>query len=171
MIYGLLIEVDFSTGHRAGGLDPRDKNLLCSHGWQNTEDGVEIRIVVDGDPERYRDLAGVTVLDGADAVDRAVESIQTPANEEEQYVIVREGLMCEYIRQTGTDIHDLGSDHRTWAKKLYDKGCVGVVKRPAQLPPTTCSDFAEALGLKGERFKQNAIKRIQQLRARRPDNG
>jgi hypothetical protein len=168
MIYGLLIDVDFSTGNRAGGIDPRDKNLVGSQGWQSLERGKEVRVILDGNPEPFRRLPGVVVLNGDDAIDTAVSDIQEPPDEDADYVIVREALMIEHIRQAQIDIRDLGDDPKTWPRKLHGKGCVGIVKRPAKLPPTKCSDFAEALGLKGERFKQNAIKRIEKLRSRSP---
>ena len=66
----LLIEVDFKTGKRAGGVNPRDPKLQC-YGWQDTESepGKEIRIVEDDrDLSVYKGVPGVTILNGEKAV-------------------------------------------------------------------------------------------------------
>ena len=65
------VKVNFTTGERAGGINPRDKNLRCSPLWQNLEAGVEIRAVLDGDVSRYAALEGVEILDGEAAIDAA----------------------------------------------------------------------------------------------------
>ncbi|GAI95288.1 unnamed protein product, partial [marine sediment metagenome] len=62
----LLIEVDFSTGRRAGGIHTKNNpNLMC-HGWQDLESipGREIRLVMDGDTKPYESIKGITILDG-----------------------------------------------------------------------------------------------------------
>jgi hypothetical protein len=66
----ILTEVDYRTGERADGLDPRDENLL-SYGWQclNHEDGgdFEFREVTDGrDMSQYG--GGVVTLDNGETI-------------------------------------------------------------------------------------------------------
>lgn len=73
----LLVEVDYQSGRRAGGVDPRDANLQ-SYGWQSLpgQDGpsVEIRVVEDDrDLSDYRSAAGVRVLEGEEEINKAIE--------------------------------------------------------------------------------------------------
>ena len=60
----LLIEVDFTTGVRAGGIQIKGNHNLMCHGWQNLDSkpGKEIRLVMDGDTKPYEGMKGVTIL-------------------------------------------------------------------------------------------------------------
>lgn len=82
----LLVEVNYQSGRRAGGVDPTDPNLQC-YGWQSlpSEDGsdVEIRLVEDDrDLSEYRDAPGVRVLEGEDEIDAAIAQF-IPAKEQD----------------------------------------------------------------------------------------
>jgi hypothetical protein len=71
----ILTEVDYRSGQRADGLDPRDENLQC-YGWQclGHEDGgdFELRVVEDErDTSQYG--GGSVILDNG-------ETITDPAN-------------------------------------------------------------------------------------------
>lgn len=75
----LKVRVDFSTGWRAGGVDPRDPNLVCL-GWQNLEDGWEIRLIVNEDKideyiEKYSGKDGVEIIEGVENIDKAIDEI------------------------------------------------------------------------------------------------
>lgn len=81
-MHALLIEVNFTTGERAAGIDPRDEGLPC-YQWQSTpeRDGpdVELRLVADDrDLTPYRRAAGVRVLDGEQEIDAAIERFVPP---------------------------------------------------------------------------------------------
>jgi len=78
----LLIEVDYTTGKRAGGINPKDQNLQC-YRWQSLprEDGpdVEIRLVEDDrDLTGYEDIPGVRVLENEEEIDQAIERFIPP---------------------------------------------------------------------------------------------
>lgn len=64
----LLINVNFDTGKRAGGCCPNDRNLLGHNTWQCQKQGLEIRIVQNGDVDRYRDVDGVGVLEDEEEI-------------------------------------------------------------------------------------------------------
>jgi hypothetical protein len=71
----ILIEWDQNTGKRAGNVDPRDKNMFC-RGWQNMDvtPAVELREILDGrDTSQYDGVKGITVLEGSDAINDAIE--------------------------------------------------------------------------------------------------
>ena len=72
----LLIEWNPHTGKRAGGINPRDKNLRCN-GWQNMDvsPAIELRLVEDnGDLGQYRGVTGVTMLDTAEDINAAIDA-------------------------------------------------------------------------------------------------
>lgn len=142
---GLRIEHDWNGGPmRAGGMvNPRDRNFRCPNGWFSFDHGVEIRLVLDGDVERFRGAKGVIVLDDDEAIDAAVLAIQPT---EPTYAITSEPLLIEYIRQAGVDITDLGPDMSPLdvARSLHAKGCAGVsCTHPGK--PMTCCEFRERL--------------------------
>lgn len=87
----LKIKVNFESGERAGGIDPRDPNLYCLA--QNLEDGYEIRLVLDDrDIDKYRDIEGIEVIEGIENIDRAI--IELLPNDE-QYHFVRDDLLLQ----------------------------------------------------------------------------
>ncbi len=128
---------------RAGSLHGADPNYPCPGGWFKHPDGevgVEIRLAVDGDVDRFRGVKGITILEGHEAIDAAVAAIQPT---KPTYRITSELLLVEYIRQVGIDITDcLGPDMSgsDTAKALHALGCAGVcICHPAK--PPTCREL------------------------------
>ena len=134
----LRVQVDFQTGRRAGGINPKDRSLATHPSWQNPDMGIEITLVRDGHAERFQGMEGIEILDGREAIDAAVQAIQP----EEQFSIKTEGLLVEYIRQASVDIRGLkGKSMNEVARDLFDRGCPGVVKRERRV--VTCDVFCK----------------------------
>jgi len=147
MIYGLKIRVDFATGERAGGIDPRDPGLITHPSWQNVDEGWEVRVIEDDrDVNIYRNVEGIEVLEGENAIEAAIATIH-----KERYAIKNEYLLVESIRQKGIDITDLSPDmsHEEIAKKLYERGALGVVKSPLPVKVEQVSKKLRELKVKG----------------------
>ena len=142
----LLLKVDFATGHRAGGLNPKDRNFPCNSAWQDTERGLEIRLVKDGEVGRFRNQLGVTILEGEAAIDAAIADLQ--AGKPETYAIEHEALLVESIRQRRIDISDLDNtmDANELAKELHRRGCLGVRKAEKPKPPSAAEMHARHVG-------------------------
>lgn len=71
----LLIEWNPNTGKRAGDINPNDPKLQC-YGWQNMDvsPAIELRIIEDDrDISQYEGIEGVTVLNGKDAINTAID--------------------------------------------------------------------------------------------------
>ena len=122
----LLIEFDAFTGERAGGINPRDPALVC-HGWQNfeREPAIEIRLITDSrDLSQYIGKAGVTVLEGKDAINRAISE-----NMPVSYAIYDELLMIEHLKQKGISLDDFaGLEPGALAERLFAMKICGVRK-------------------------------------------
>jgi len=125
-VVALQIQVDFLTGERAGGIDPRDPGLVCP-GWQDVDNGVEIRLVKDGrDIEQYRNIPGVTVLEGVDAINARVAELFPP-----KYAIKNEILFTESIKAKRIALDDIDPNlpPDQQIAKLHKRGALGIVKR------------------------------------------
>lgn len=98
---GLRVSVNFATGERAGGLDPRDRRTRCNPQWQG--DDHEIRVVLDESVLDDLDTsdAGVEILDDEAAVDRAVGELG-----DGDYAIQDTTLVVEHLRQRGKSLDD-----------------------------------------------------------------
>ena len=125
----LLIEVDFSTGRRAGGIKTKNNpNLMC-HGWQDTDAGLEIRIVEDGDTKPYENISGITILDGEKAINKAIT-----ANIPIKYAVKDNELLIAHLKEKGISLDTLaGKSLQDAAKELYAQGLAGIVKRKPKL--------------------------------------
>ena len=123
----LLIEVDFKTGKRAGGINPRDPKLQC-YGWQDTESelGKEIRIVEDDrDLSQYKGVSGVTILDGEKAINEAIA-----ANIPIKYAVKDKELLLAHLKEKGISLNTLaGKTLDMAAKELFSQGLAGIVER------------------------------------------
>ena len=123
----LLIEVDFKTGKRAGGINPRDPKLQC-YGWQDTESelGKEIRIVEDDrDLSQYKGVKGVTILDGEIAINKAIT-----ANIPVKYAVKDEELLLAHLKEKGISLDAFaGKTLDMAAKELHAQGLAGIVER------------------------------------------
>lgn len=133
---GLLLQVNFATGERAGRVDPKDRGLRCDPGWQDIDGGVEVRVVVDGRTlDRYRGVDGVEVLEGDDAIQAAIDALP----QRETFEVVEALLptaVAEYREKTSReDLAGLGQ--RDLYAKLADAGVVGVARRVVPRPSVT----------------------------------
>lgn len=150
----LLIEVNFRTGERAGGVwgyvngqKKRDAGLVC-HGWQDTDAGLELRLITDDrDTTQYEGIEGLTVLDGEAAIEAA---IATHFTKEDDYSIKSDVLVAESIRQKNINISDLtpDMDDQAIAKALYERGCLGV-RRKSRVPELPVGAVRAVLGRRG----------------------
>lgn len=129
----LLIEFDLRTGKRAGDISPRDPKLPC-HGWQDleSEPAIEIRLVEDDrDLSIYNGIAGVTVLEGAAAINQAIT-----ANVPIKYAVKDKELLLAHLKERGVSLDTLAgknlADNLT-AKGLYSEGLAGIVERKPKL--------------------------------------
>ena len=127
----LLIEVDFSTGRRAGGIKTKNNpNLMC-HGWQDLEStpGLEIRLVMDGNTEPYENIPGITILDGEKAINKAIT-----ANIPVKYAVKDKELLLAHLKEKGVSLDTLaGKSLQDGAKELYVQGLAGIVERKPKL--------------------------------------
>ena len=139
-MHALLIQVEFSTGRRAGGVNPKDNNLPCDPLWQNTETGREVRLIKDGSWEQYEGVDGITVLKNEDQIDAAIEGLDRP----EEFVIANEALMIEWLRRKPhIDLDDFaGLDARGLNKALHDCGCPFITNLDRK--PPTAREMAHA---------------------------
>ncbi len=123
----LLIEVDFQTGKRAGGINPRDEALQC-YGWQNLDSnpGLEIRLVEDDrDLSQYRDTKGVAILEGKQAINDAIKM-----NIPTRYKIVDMGLMREHMKEKGLSFDQFANKAMDEIAKIaFAHGIIGVTEQ------------------------------------------
>lgn len=123
---GLRIVVNFNTGERAGGINPRDPNLRGHSSWQRIDQAIEVRIILDGNIAPYRNLMGVTILIGTDAVDAAIAALQSPIS----YAVQSWDMVAAHVAQTETDISDLRPPmtESAIAQELWNRGVLGVTR-------------------------------------------
>ncbi len=127
----LLIEVDFSTGKRAGGIKTKNNpNLMC-HGWQDLEatPGLEISLVMDGNTKPYDNIPGITIFDGEKAINKAIA-----ANMPTKYAVKDNELLLAHLKEKGISLDTLaGKSLQDAAKELYEQGLAGIVERKPKL--------------------------------------
>ncbi|GAG55712.1 unnamed protein product, partial [marine sediment metagenome] len=120
-------EVDFRTGKRAGDINPRDPKLQC-YGWQDLESkpGREIRVVEDDrDLSVYKGVAGVTILDGEEAINEAIV-----ANIPVKYAVKDKELLLAHLKEKSISLDTFaGKTLQDAAKELYTQGLAGIVER------------------------------------------
>jgi len=122
----LKIQVNFSTGERAGGINPRDPGLVCHPTWQNIDAGYEVRLVIDDrDVAMYENVPGIEILYGEDAINNEVQAMQ-----KDRYVVKNEALLVESIRQKGIDVSNIPPNlsPEEEARELYLRGALGIVR-------------------------------------------
>ena len=98
---GLKIKVDFSTGERAGGVNPKDPNLVCL-GWQNLEEGWEIRVIrneskIDEYISMYQGIDGIEIIEGIENIDAAIDEIVPPEKQVDYMVYMPELFTASII--------------------------------------------------------------------------
>lgn len=123
----LLIEVDFSTGRRAGGLQIKNnKNLIC-HGWQDLEStpGREIRIVEDGNTKPYENIPGITILNNEAEINAAIDAV-IPI----KYGVKDKELLLAHLKERNISLDTLsGKTLDEAAKDLFIQGLAGIKER------------------------------------------
>lgn len=142
----LLIDVAWGTGKRAGGIVAKgNRELRVGRGWQSTELGQEIRLVVNSDVSAYRNVEGIKILNTEEEIDAELLRFR-PNDGKPTFSIAHEALMVEHIRQTGLDITGLDvNDPGSLAEQLHGKGCIGIRKA------TQTVEAAEAVRARMER--------------------
>ncbi len=120
----LLIEVDFATGKRAGGITVKNNpNLWCVG--QDLEGGKEIRLVKDDKTEDYENIDGITILDGKVAINAAID-----ANIPSQYAVKSEALLIADMQERNIPLSTLvGKDHKQIAGYAFAQKLAGVTER------------------------------------------
>lgn len=117
----LLIEWEPHTGKRAGGINPKDKNLRCN-GWQNMDvtPAIELRLIEDDrDTSRYENINGVTVLHGKIEINNAIDANFQPKISIEDELIYSEHVK-EQIGNKKIKIDKLPDDRTKRLKELKD---------------------------------------------------
>lgn len=130
----LEIAVDFLTGERAGGIDPRKKGLICLSLWQDVDAGIEMRLVIDDrDTTQYEDVDGITVHRGAKAINKRVSQLFKT-----RFSIVNADLFRESIKNIDLGDIDPNLDPNEQLRICKDKKALGI---KAQNPSTVeCLD-------------------------------
>ena len=129
----LLIEFDISTGRRAGNINPRDPNLRC-RGWQNLDSkpALEIRLVEDDrDLSPLEGMAGVTVLEGRVAINKAIQ-----ANIPIKYGVSDKELLLAHMKEKGISVATLAGKQlgdSGVCKELYNQRLAGITKREIEM--------------------------------------
>lgn len=135
----LMIDVNFGTGERAGGIEPNSDTLLMEPTWQSWLLGKEMRLCPESLITKYEGKPGIAVIAEADIPD----ACQIFA--EEQYAIASHDLVAESVKQKGIDITDLDSnmDDKELAKILLERGALGVKYRKRK--PKTAAQVQETM--------------------------
>lgn len=125
----LLIEVDFSTGRRAGGIQTKNNpNLMC-YGWQDLEAGLEIRLVMDGNTKPYENIPGITILNDKAAINGAIQ-----ANMPTKYAVKDKELLLAHLKEREISLNTLADKTLDEAaKELYAQGLAGIKERKPKL--------------------------------------
>ena len=122
----LLIEVDFSTARRAGGIKTKNNpNLLC-HGWQDfdSEPGKEIRLVMDGNIKPYENIPGITILNNKEEINVAID-----ANIPVKYAVKDKELLLAHLKERGIPLETFaGKTLQDAAKELYARDLAGIAE-------------------------------------------
>nr|QBN22361.1 hypothetical protein [uncultured archaeon] len=121
---GLLIDVDFNTRERAGGIDPNDPGLEC-RAWQNLDTGKEIRIIKDDrDVTQYEGIDGITVLNSDAEINNAIDN-----NVPTRYSVDEDAIFKKSIDQKGLDLDNFPNDTQQMLEQLYENhGVKGISK-------------------------------------------
>ncbi len=121
----LLIEVDFSTGRRAGGIQIKNNPNLWCDGWQDLEAGLEIRIVKDGNTKPYESVKGITILDGEKAINAAID-----ANIPTQYAVRDTNLLIAHMKEKGISLDTVANKSaKQIAQEAFALNLAGITER------------------------------------------
>ena len=123
---GICVDVDFGTGYRAGGLNPRDPNLRCHPTWQNLKRGCEILLVLDENTQPYEEIEGVTVLHNEQEIQAALDE---KIGERVQFSVASEAILSASLSSGRIKTDDLSTDLTECCEQLHSRGAAGVTRR------------------------------------------
>jgi len=130
----LVIKFDPLTGRRAGGIEiPRDKGLFCLPQWQNLEEGIEMRLVLDDrDLRQYEGVEGVEVVIGRVEINKRVKALFKP-----RYAVASPELLASSIAVKGIKVDDIdpSAPVEEQLKILFNRGALGIRKEEPFLFP------------------------------------
>ena len=139
----LLIDVNFTTGERAGAVWTKgNANLYGNPNWQSRPMiglGKEIRLIVDGNAEPYRGIGGVVVLESETEIDAACQAFAYEA-----YTVQDLNAVLTSIAENDIDTSDI-TDFNVDAEKLYNRGAAGI-KHSVFSPPMAAEVALQAMG-------------------------
>ena len=121
----LKIKVDFKTGIRAGGINPKSKNFRGHSSWQDLDNGWEVRLVLDEDVDKYRRTSGVTVLEDEAAIEAELSANFAP---KVMYKVTTEALLSLSISQINPDLSAMKKNctRQEELEFLYNAGIRGI---------------------------------------------
>jgi hypothetical protein len=130
----LLIDVNFTTGERAGGRFKKSRNTPCTPTWQTNPPrgkGKEIRLVLDENVDPYRGVEGITVLEDEAEIEAALAA-NFP--EVEYGKVTNETLyrasLDDAVKRGSIAVRELPADSREQLKVLADRPDIrGLEKR------------------------------------------
>ncbi len=142
---GVKGNVDFSTGWRASGINPKDRRYLLHPEWQSLDGGFEVFLIPEEDAPLFQGRAGCTVLFSEAQINKAVAPLAGTT-----YFIQSDALVAQSIASKSIDISDLDSamPPSQVAEALYNRGALGIAKVERR-PPTF-----KAMRTRAERFTQ-----------------
>jgi len=143
----LKIQVDFETGKRAGGINPRDPKFPGHPLWQDLENGYEIRFVKNMDISQFEGVAGIEILADDRAIDNAIKAIHKGQTARVTYKMTSEHLMAASLQQKRIDITDLSPELSPEAEleTLYTRGASGIARIETKVP--TAKELAPKYGI------------------------
>jgi len=113
-----------------------DPGLFCLSGWQDPEKGIEMRLILDDrDIDQYRNIPGVEVVEGKDAINLKVKELFKPRYDVVSPEIFRTSF--ESLLKAGTvsldELKPLSLNDQL--KLLHKRGCLGIRKsEPYTIP-------------------------------------
>lgn len=134
------LKVNFTTGERAGGVDPRSKANHCCPTWQDLEAGYEIRMLPQEEAEKIQSMPGVTVYNSFSDAEAAM-----PRDFPEKigWKVTNETLMKLSIEQLKIDVMSIPQEatQEEELEFLYKAGARGI--RKSVRPRTKLPQIAE----------------------------
>jgi len=135
----LVIKFDPRTGYRPIlGIAPRhtDRALFCMPMWQDPRRGIEVRLILDErDIEQYRNIPGVEVVEGKEAINAKVRELFKPRYSiasPELFRISMERMLADGRLSEG---ERKGLSPEEQLKLCYERGALGMRKQePYQIP-------------------------------------
>jgi len=134
----LVIKFDPETGARPipGVVPHTDRALFCLPMWQDTEKGIEMRLVLDDrDVEQYRGVEGVEIVEGKATINAKARELFKPrysVAQPELFKVSVERMLVDG-RLSEDELKVLSSEDQL--KLCYERGALGMRKdEPYQIP-------------------------------------